>query len=275
MTLAEERSAPAGGQRRHEGRTARRAVPARGMAGVTVNGGRGYGPRVAEIPPTIEDEPRTGPPLAAAPTGADETALVDALRAGDRAAFELMVDRYGAAMLRVARTYVATAEAAEDVVQETWLGVVRGIDRFEGRSSVKTWIFRVLANRARTRGSRDARSVPFSSLSEGEHPESAVERGRFAIDGRWAGHWVVPPGPLPEESVLGRELRASLDGVIDLLPPRQRAVLVLRDVEGLSAAEACEVLGLSDANQRVLLHRARCRVRSHLETLAGDGGSQP
>jgi len=275
MNLAEERSAPVGVPRRHEGWTPRRAGPAPGPAGVAANGRRGYRPRVAEVPPAIDDEPGAGPTVAVAPTGADEVALVDALRAGDRAAFELLLDRYGAAMLRVARTYVATAEAAEDVVQETWLGVVRGIDRFEGRSSLKTWIFRILANRARTRGSRDARSVPFSSLGDDQRPEPAVERERFASDGRWAGHWMVPPGPLPEESVLGRELRASLDGVIDLLPPRQRAVLVLRDVEGLSAAEACEVLGLSDANHRVLLHRARCRVRSHLETLAGDGGSRP
>jgi len=213
--------------------------------------------------------------LVVPPDGADEVALVDALRAGDRAAFELLLARYGAAMLRVARTYVATAEAAEDVVQETWLGVVRGIDRFEGRSSLKTWIFRILANRARTRGTREARSVPFSSLADDEHPEPAVGRERFAGDGRWAGHWVVPPGPLPEERVLGRELRARLDALIDELPARQRVVLVLRDVEGLSATEVCEVLGLSDANHRVLLHRARCRLRSRLETLVGDVGSRP
>jgi len=227
---------------------------------------------MAEVPPAVEDELGAGPTVAVLPVGADEVALVDALRAGDRSSFELLVDRYGAAMLRVARTYVATTEAAEDVVQETWLGVVRGIDRFEGRSSVKTWIFRILANRARTRGSRDARSLPFSSLSEEENPEPAVDRGRFANDGTWTGRWTVAPRPLPEESVLGREMRVTLDALIDALPPRQRAVLVLRDVEGLSAAEACEALGLSDANHRVLLHRARCRERTHLEAVAGDRG---
>ncbi|HZQ85062.1 MAG TPA: sigma-70 family RNA polymerase sigma factor [Acidimicrobiales bacterium] len=229
---------------------------------------------MTEVPLATADEPGGGPSPTAPAGGADEVALIDALRAGDRAAFEILLERYGAAMLRVARTYVSTAEAAEDVVQETWLGVVRGIDRFEGRSSLKTWIFRILANRARTRGSRDARSVPFSSLADEDGPGPAVEPARFLADGRWAGHWAVPPTPLPEERMLGRELRASLNALIDELPPRQRAVLVLRDVEGLNAAEACDVLGLSDANHRVLLHRARCRLRARLEVLATEGGSR-
>ncbi|HLK45738.1 MAG TPA: sigma-70 family RNA polymerase sigma factor, partial [Acidimicrobiales bacterium] len=230
---------------------------------------------VTELPLATADEPGPGAPPTVASTAADEVALVDALRAGDRAAFEVLLDRYGAAMLRVARSYVSTAEAAEDVVQETWLGVVRGIDRFEGRSSLKTWIFRILANRARTRGSRDARSVPFSSLAEEDRPGPSVEPARFLADGRWAGHWAVPPMPLPEERMLTRELRESLNVLIDELPPRQRAVLVLRDVEGLSATEACDVLGLSDANHRVLLHRARCRLRARLEVVSAEGGSRP
>jgi len=231
---------------------------------------------VVDVPAELADSAVGAPATAgSSPPSAEELALVQALRDGDQAAFVVLIDRYGSAMLRLARTYVATAEAAEDVVQETWLGVVRGIDRFEGRSSLKTWIFRILANRARTTGSRDARSLPFSGLTPDDPSDPTVEPERFTPDGRWAGHWAVPPTPLPEDRVLGLELRANLEAVIDGLPARQRAVIVLRDVEGLSATEASEVLGLSDANQRVLLHRARCRVRAQLETLVTDGGSRP
>jgi len=228
-----------------------------------------------DLPTELGDEAADSPArIEVSVSHADEVALVEALRAGDQAAFELLIDRHATAMLRVARMYVSTAEAAEDVVQEAWLGVVRGVDRFEGRSSLKTWIFRILANRARTHGSRDGRTVPFSTLrADGDDQATrSVEPGRFKLDGRWAGYWAVPPALLPEDRVLGLELRATLDAMIDGLPARQRAVITLRDIEGFTAIEACEVLGLSDANQRVLLHRARCRVRAQLEALVGDGG---
>jgi RNA polymerase sigma-70 factor (ECF subfamily) len=197
----------------------------------------------------------------------DEQALIDGLRAGDEQAFASLLDRYYAPMLRVARDYVATREAAEDVVQETFLGVLRGIDRFEGRSSLKTWLFRILVNRARTRGEREARTVPFSALETGEG-EPAVDPSRFVGPGhRWSGFWASPPSRAnpPEERVLAAEAVGVLQPVIDDLPPNQRLVITLRDVEGFSAPEVCDLLGISDANQRVLLHRARSKARAAYE----------
>jgi RNA polymerase sigma-70 factor (ECF subfamily) len=191
----------------------------------------------------------------------DDRALLERLRAGDEQAFEALVDRHDAALRRVARTFVRTDSAADDVVQETWLGVVRGLGTFEGRSSLRTWIFRILVNQARTRAIRDARSLPFSQLETEEHP--AVEPAAFAADGRWIS---TPPrleGD-PETGLLSAELRRHLLHAVDELSPDQRAVITLRDLIGLSAPEACELLELSDANQRVLLHRARARVRSAL-----------
>jgi RNA polymerase sigma-70 factor, ECF subfamily len=210
-----------------------------------------------------------------AATGGDDVArdpsdelLVAALRVGDEAAFAELVDRYYGTMKRVARQYVATNEAAEDVVQETFLGIVQGIARFEGRSSLKTWMFRILVNRARTRGEREGRTRPFSALSLGlDEDEPAVDPDRFASEGRWAGYWSAPPSAehLPEASVLAAELGNELRAVIDALPPAQRTVLELRDVQGLTSAEVCELLELSEANQRVLLHRARSKARAALE----------
>jgi RNA polymerase sigma-70 factor (ECF subfamily) len=197
----------------------------------------------------------------------DERALVDGLRAGDDRAFATLLDRYYGPMLRVARDYVSTREAAEDVVQETFMGVIRGIDRFEGRSSLKTWLFRILVNRAKTRGERESRTVPFSALESGE-AEPAVDSGRFIGPGhRWSGFWATPPTRAnpPEERVLAAEAVAVLQPVIDDLPPNQRLVLTLRDVEGFTAPEVCEFLGISDANQRVLLHRARSKARAAYE----------
>ncbi len=198
----------------------------------------------------------------------DDTLLVAALRAGDETAFGELVDRYYGIMQRVARQYVATKEAAEDVVQETFLGVIQGIDRFEGRSSLKTWIFRILVNRARTRGEREGRTRPFSALVLGlDVDEPSVDPERFASEGRWAGYWSAPPAAdhLPEASVLVAELGSELRAVIADLPLAQRTVLELRDVQGLSSAEVCELLELSEANQRVLLHRARSKARAALE----------
>jgi RNA polymerase sigma-70 factor, ECF subfamily len=208
----------------------------------------------------------------------DDALLVAALRAGDEAAFGELVDRYYGVMQRVARQYVATKEAAEDVVQETFLGVIQGIGRFEGRSSLRTWMFRILVNRARTRGEREGRTRPFSSLSLGlDHDEPAVDPDRFASEGRWAGCWSSPPPAeeLPESSVLAAELGSELRVVIDSLPAAQRTVLELRDVQGMTSAEVCDLLELSEANQRVLLHRARSKARAALErslpTLSGVG----
>jgi RNA polymerase sigma-70 factor (ECF subfamily) len=198
----------------------------------------------------------------------DDAALVEALRRGDEKAFATLIDRYHASLLRLAMSYVATREQAEDVVQETWLGVLNGIDRFEGRSSLKTWIFRILVNRAKTKGVRERRSVPFSALEEGEEKEPSVDQSRFLDGGQSAGAWSALPATwegIPEDRLLSAETRAVVDDAIAALPPMQRAVMTLRDLRGFSAAEACEVLGLTEANQRVLLHRARSKVRARLE----------
>jgi RNA polymerase sigma-70 factor (ECF subfamily) len=192
----------------------------------------------------------------------DDAALVDRLRAGDEAAFAELVREYQPSLLRFARLFVSTPAVAEEVVQETWLGVLKGIDRFEGRSSLKTWIFRILANTAKTRAQREGRSIPFSALEDAEgNFEPAVERSRFA----GAGHWAVPPPQWPEERLLGAETRSVIAGAIQTLPPTQRAVISLRDIEGWSADEVRNALDLSETNQRVLLHRARARVRRELE----------
>ena len=199
--------------------------------------------------------------------------LVAALRAGDEAAFGELIDRYYGIMLRVARDHVATKEAAEDVVQETFLGVIQGIDRFEERSSLKTWMFRILVNRAKTRGEREGRSRPFSSFAAGpDDVEPAVDPDRFVTEGRWAGFWAAPPSAaeLPETHVLVTEVGEQLRQAIAGLPPAQRTVLELRDVHGFTSREVCDLLDLSEANQRVLLHRARSKARAVLERSLGE-----
>jgi RNA polymerase sigma-70 factor, ECF subfamily len=199
-----------------------------------------------------------------------ELELVEALRRGDERAFMTLVDHHGPSMFRLARVYVRDRAVAEEVVQEAWLGVLRGIDRFEGRSSLRTWLLRIVANLARTRAVREARSVPFSALAgpenEAEGPSVPPERFRGPEE-RWAGHWAVPPEPWnrPEDELLSAETLALIAAAIDALPERQRRVITLRDVEGCSAAEVCNVLELSETNQRVLLHRARTRVRQALD----------
>jgi RNA polymerase sigma-70 factor, ECF subfamily len=171
-------------------------------------------------------------------------------------------------MLAVARNYVKSRAVAEEVVQEAWIGVLKGLDRFEGRSSLKTWILRIVVNIAMTRGAREARSVPFSTLApEGEEAAVAPERFRDSDDA-FPGHWRAYPGDwsaLPQERLLGRETLDLITHAIDQLPPAQRTVITLRDIQGCTAEEVCEALEVSDANQRVLLHRARSRVRAALE----------
>ena len=193
----------------------------------------------------------------------DERQLVAALRAGDENAFRELIGRYHASLVRVARMYVPTRALAEEVAQETWLAVLEGIDRFEGRSSLKTWIFRILTNRAKTRGIREARSLPFSSLA-GDDPAVPTDRFRDPEDG-WPGHWSAPPRAFPEERLLAAETRQVIDDAIERLPETQRTVIRLRDVDGWSAEEVCNALTLSETNQRVLLHRARSAVRAALE----------
>ena len=189
---------------------------------------------------------------------------VEALRAGDEATFERLVREYSPAMLRVAQLYVGSRAAAEEVVQDTWIGVLNGIGRFEGRSSLKTWIFRILTNIAKTRGQREGRSVPFSALGSGD--DQAVDPDRFAQDGQWAS----PPRSFgPEERLLGRETLDVVERAIAALPPSQAIVITMRDVEGFGAEETRNVLGISETNQRVLLHRARAKVRQALEDYLG------
>jgi len=206
-----------------------------------------------------------------AEASAAELRLVQALRAGDEDVFATLVREYGASMLRVASLYVRDRAAAEEVVQDTWLGVLKGIERFEGRSSFKTWLFRILTNTAKSRGEREGRTVPFSALAraELESSELSVDPERFLPDGeRWANHWISSPrrfGDLPEERLLSEETMGLARAAIDGLPEVQRAVITMRDIVGYSSEEVCMELEISEGNQRVLLHRARTKVRRALE----------
>jgi RNA polymerase sigma-70 factor, ECF subfamily len=193
------------------------------------------------------------------------------LRAGDEDAFMTLVDKYGPLMLRIALTHVRTRAVAEDVVQEAWLGVLKGLDRFEGRSTLKTWILRIVANIARTRGEREARSIPLSSLAPDtgeDEPSVAAERFFGSDHAMYPGGWAVPPhswAQLPEEQLLARETLAQVQASIAKLPARQQEVIVLRDVEGWDPEEVARALDVTPGNQRVLLHRARSKVRADLE----------
>ena len=201
-------------------------------------------------------------------TAAEETELLARLRAGDERAFEALVERHYPTMLAVARHYVKTRAVAEEVVQDTWLGVLKGIDRFEGRSSLRTWILRILVNTAKTRGAREARSVPFASLAP-EGDQAAVEPERFrGADDPFPGHWRAYPGNwqrAPDEALADRETLDVVLATIHQLPPPQRIVITMRDIQGCDSEEVCEALDVSEGNQRVLLHRARSKVRSALE----------
>jgi len=194
--------------------------------------------------------------------------LVAALRAGNEEAFRRLVREWHSSLLRVAQIFVPSRAVAEEVVQETWLRALGALDRFEGRSSLKTWVFRILVNTAKTRAQREGRSLPFSALHDPARvPEAAVDADRFRPedDERFPGHWSSPPRELPEERLLAAETRERIAEAIDSLPPTQRAVISLRDVEGWSSDEVRNALDLSEVNQRVLLHRARARVRQALE----------
>lgn len=200
----------------------------------------------------------------------DESLLLLALREGDERAFETLVDGLDSALRRLARLYVNTAAEAEEAVQDTWVGVIRGLESFEERSSLRTWVFSILINRAKTRGRAEQRSIPFSSAWEDRSGEPAVDPSRFRPhDGRW----VAPPGDfheLPEAQLLAAETIELVENAISMLPAAQREVITLRDIEHWTAAEVCDALAVSEGNQRVLLHRARARVRTVLEGYFAD-----
>jgi RNA polymerase sigma-70 factor, ECF subfamily len=203
----------------------------------------------------------------------DDAKLVAALKAGDEAEFTRIVDEWSPALLRVALQHVPSRAIAEEVVQDTWIGVLNGIQRFEGRSALRTWVFQILLNTARTRGHRERRTLPFSALrrrQEEGRDEPAVDADRFqGRRGENPGAWARPPQEWesPEQQLASAEARMRMLDAIAALPPRQRDVITLRDIQGWPAEEACNALGISESNQRVLLHRARSKVRSALESL--------
>jgi RNA polymerase sigma-70 factor, ECF subfamily len=193
--------------------------------------------------------------------------LVAAIRAGDEATFRLLLDAWSPGLLRAARGHVSTADSAEDVVQDTWLAVLRGISRFEARSSLRTWVYRILINTAKTRGVREHRTVPVADLTA-EDAGPTVDPARFrGPEDRFPGGWKQFPAtwPSPETDLLSREVREVVGAALTELPARQRLVITLRDVDGYSSEEVCDILDVSPANQRVLLHRARAAVRGRLE----------
>lgn len=198
----------------------------------------------------------------------DDHALLARLRAGDERAFESFVAGHDGTLRRLARTFVRTPAAADEVVQETWLAMLRGLKDFEERSSLRTWLYRILVNRARTRARREARNVPFSAL---ETEDSPLFEPGFGPDGRWVSAPVRLDAD-PESNLLSRELREHLVEAVDELAPAQRTVITLRDIVGLPAEEVCEMLEVTDGNQRVLLHRARAQVRATLVPLVGVRG---
>jgi RNA polymerase sigma-70 factor, ECF subfamily len=201
----------------------------------------------------------------------EEGRLLEGLRQGDEMAFVTLVEHYHSRLLRQALLYVPNRAIAEEVVQETWQGVLVGLPRFEGRASLKSWIYRILTNCAKSRGSRERRAVPFSSFAVDEETgqaEPAVAAERFRDSDLGRGHWISVPADwqdFPEERLLAQETRTMVQRAIETLPPVQRAVITLRDVEQCTSDEVCSVLEISEGNQRVLLHRARSRVRQALE----------
>jgi RNA polymerase sigma-70 factor (ECF subfamily) len=193
--------------------------------------------------------------------------LLRRLRGGDEQAFVTLVERYNGSMLRLALSFVPSRAVAEEVVQDTWLAVLRGLAGFEGRSSLQTWMFAILVNRARTTGSREQRTIPVADAGP------VVDASRFGPDGAWSAppdHWIEEAEDRIEAGMLADLLRSAMDG----LPPRQREVVLLRDVEEMSSADVCSILAISEANQRVLLHRGRGRLRQALETELGSGRSR-
>ena len=204
----------------------------------------------------------------------DDARIIKGLQQGDEQIFEYVVSRYSGSLLRVAMAFVPSLAVAEEVVQETWLGVFEGISRFEGRSSFQTWLFRILSNRAKTRGVRESRYEPMGLSTAGEQEEGpSLEESLFVTEGSKAGHWKVPPAEwepdTPERVLLSKECRETIDAAITALPLNQRQVITLRDLEGVSSEDICNILNISETNQRVLLHRARTKVRQSLQHYLG------
>ena len=204
----------------------------------------------------------------------DDAALVRQLVDGDEAAFAALVNRYHGSLVRIALTYVGDREVAQEVVQDTWMAVLTGIHAFAHRSSFKTWLFAILANRARSRAVREKRSIPFSALADDRDEGAAVDPERFTASGAWATPPALWGADSPEDQLLRREAIGALREALGELPSRQQAVVTLRDVEGLSAEETCNMLQISETNQRVLLHRGRSRLRAILERHRDSGGRQ-
>ncbi len=194
-----------------------------------------------------------------------DAALLAALRSGDERAFARLIDGLHPSLLGVAQLYLRDRAVAEEVVQETWLAVLEGIDRFEARSSLKTWIYRILTNRAKTRAQRERRQLPFSALRDDDEPEVHEARFRPIDDPKFPQHWAVPPHAWPHERVLARETVEQLRRAIAQLPAAQQVIVGLRDIDGWSSDEVCDALEITPGNQRVLLHRARSRLRNALE----------
>lgn len=229
-------------------------------------------PMRSSLPPPPPPDEALGPLRLPGPTPPpDESELVDRLRRGDSKAFRDLVTAYQPALLRLAGTFVPSNAVAEEVVQETWIAVIRGIDRFEQRSSLKTWVTRILVNIARTKGVKERRTVPMGSLLSDAADNAAVSPDRFTgPPGK--GAWAQPPArwsELPEEVVLSSATISLVIDTVRLLPEQQKWVVMLRDVEDWSSAHVCEALGLTEGNQRVLLHRGRSAVRAMLEGQLG------
>lgn len=195
----------------------------------------------------------------------NDTDPIAALRAGDERAFTQLVDELSPRMLKMARVYLGTDPAAEDAVQEAWLVVLRSLDRFEGRSTLATWILGIVVNTARARRARDARNRPFSSLAPDDSPALGPERFLPADHDRWPGHWAIAPTPWPDQALETAETQQVIRDTLARLPEAQRAVITLRDIVGCTPEETCNALDLTDTNHRVLLHRARTKLRAALE----------
>lgn len=208
-----------------------------------------------------------------------EVVLLARLRQGDEGAFDELVTRHHSALIRMAMGYVADREVAEEVVQDTWIAVIEGLDRFEGRSSLRTWIFGIMIHKAKDRGVREKRHKTFSSFESVEHDDDeAVDPSRFHQSGEWAGHWAFPPQPwddqTPEKLLASQQAVKAMNKAIETLPQTLKEVLILRDVEGVEAKEACDILKITETNLYVRLHRARERVRQAVETYL-EGHNRP
>ena len=208
-----------------------------------------------------------------------DAVLVARLRCRDEAAFTSVVESWSPGMTRVARSFLTTSDSADEVVQDTWVAVIRGLDAFEGRSSLRTWVYRILVNTAKRRGERESRSVPWSSwwTDQAESEGPTVDAARFqGPDDPYPGHWrELPHAWNPESEALTTELRTTVNDSVHRLPSRQRIVVTLRDIEGCTSEEVCSILGITAANQRVLLHRARAAVRRDLEAYFESTGPHP